>query len=143
MPIRPRPDPYRAFSFVLELDGKPIAGFSAVSGLDAVVDPVDHRAVTATPPGVRKAPGLHHHANVTLQRGVANRKALFEWQAAGAATRRLATIVLRDESRQPVRRWQVAAAWPSKVEGPTLLAIGNDVAIETLELAHEGVTTDA
>jgi len=50
---------HRVTNVIGLLEGKPIAGFAAVIGLDAVVDPVDHRAVTAAPPGVRKTPGLH------------------------------------------------------------------------------------
>ncbi len=143
MKTRHRPDPYRSFNFIVQLDGRPIAGFSEVSGLDAVVDPIDHRDGSEAQPGIRKPPALRKYANITLKRGAANRKALFEWQAAGAAARRLATIVLLDESRQPVRRWHVATAWPSKVVGPSLSATANEVAMESLELTHEGITTDA
>jgi phage tail-like protein len=143
MPLKPRRDPWRQFQFILELDGVPLGGFSEVSGLSVDTDAFDDKAGTAVQHGVRKPPSLHKVANITLQRGAVNRKALFEWQAAGADAHRHATIVLRDASRRPVRRWQVATAWPSKVVGPSLSATGNDVAIESLELTHEGVTTDA
>ena len=49
------------------------------------------------------------------------------------------TITLLDEQRQAVLRWHLRNAWPVKIEGPTLNATGNEVAIETLELAHEGL----
>jgi phage tail-like protein len=142
MPLQPRSDPWRQFQFILELDGKPIAGFSDVSGLSADTDAVDYRAAAEPATLARKPPALHKVASITLHRGAANRQVLFEWQAAGAAARRHATIVLYDEARQPVRRWRVVNAWISKFTGPSLTAAGNDVAIESLELTHEGITTD-
>jgi phage tail-like protein len=142
MTTRPRQDPYRSFNFILELDGAPLGGFTEVSGLSDDLSAVDDRAATEPATLARKLPALGKVASITLQRGAANRKALFEWQAAGADAHRHATIVLRDESRQPVARWRVANAWPTKVVGPSLSATGNDVAIELLELTHEGVTTD-
>lgn len=142
MTTRPRPDPYLTFNFLLELEGRPIAGFSEVSGLDAVVGPIDHRDGGDARPGVRKLPGQHKLGNVALKRGVANRKALFEWQANGSANRRGATVVLFDAAHRPVARWRVAQAWISKIEGPALQAAGNDVALESLELTHEGLSTE-
>ena len=48
-------------------------------------------------------------------------------------------IVLLDEQQRDVARWLVRRAWPSKLVGPNLRGLGNDVAIETLELSHEGI----
>ena len=51
-------------------------------------------------------------------------------------------MVLLDEQRQQVARWNLHRAWPSKWTGPALRALGNEVAIETLELVHEGIELD-
>lgn len=123
MSTRPRKDPWQRFNFVLEIDGKPVAGFSEVTGLD-----------TDAPPG--------EHGSVALKRGAANRQAFFEWQAQAVAARHAATIVLVAAARAPVVRWRLTGAWPNKIEGPTLSASANDVDIETLELTHEGLTLD-
>jgi phage tail-like protein len=90
----------------------------------------------------RKLPGLAKYPNVTLKRGITGSTDLFEWWKSvrdGQVQRRNVTITLLDEQRQAVLRWHLRDAWPVKIEGPTLNATGNEVAIETLELAHEGL----
>ena len=143
MTTRPRPDPYRSFNFIVQLDAVTLGGFSAVSGLDTSTSAVDYRKDTVTAPGARRIPGQHKTGSVTLQRGAVDGAAFKQWQSAGAAARRRVTLVLYDEAHRAVRRWQLTSAWISKVEGPSLKATGNDVAFESLELAHEGITTDA
>lgn len=140
MKTKLRLDPYRHFNFIVELDGVQLGGFSEASGLESEVTVVDYREGAEKTRVTRKLPGLHKVPSITLQRGVANRKIIFEWRASGSASRRPATVILRDEARQPARRWQIANASINKIIGPTLNATGNDVAIETLELAHEGLT---
>ena len=64
---------------------------------------------------------------------------MVERRGAGHVTRRNLAIVLLDEQRNEVARWNIRRAWPSKWVGPDLRGLGNEVAIETLELAHEGI----
>ena len=142
MTTKRRQDPYRSFNFALELDGRAIAGFSDVSGLNGDVTVLEHRTGTEPATATRKLPGLHKFTNITLKRGVANGSTLYAWQTSGAAGRRPATVVLRDEAGQPVCRWQIARASIRKIVGPTLNATGTDVAVETLELAHEGLRVE-
>lgn len=142
MATRPCPDPHRAFNFVLELDGRIIAGFAEVSGLCLDLSIDQRRADSAALADVRRLPGLRKFTNITLKRGIANSKALDDWHVHGSADHRHITVVLCDEAGQPTTRWRIEKAWISKIEGPTLNATGNDVAIETLELTHQGVTTD-
>jgi phage tail-like protein len=79
---------------------------------------------------------------VVLRRGFAGDAALFEWWnelVEGNLSRRNIAIVLLDEQRRDVARWLVRRAWPSKWVGPSLGGLGNEAAIETLELSHEGI----
>jgi phage tail-like protein len=142
MTTRPRPDPYRSFNFIVHLDGVVLGGFSAVSGLSTEMSAIDYRAGSDTATGGRKIQGQHEAGNITLKRGVVNDTAFQQWRTAGATARRRATIVLYDAAHRPLRRWQLAHAWPSKVEGPAFNAKGNEVAVESLELTHEGLTVE-
>ena len=58
----------------------------------------------------------------------------------GQVKRTEAAIVLLDENRQEVMRWNLRRVWPSKWTGPAFNSTGNSVAVETLELTHEEVT---
>ncbi|HXI36191.1 MAG TPA: phage tail protein, partial [Burkholderiales bacterium] len=72
-------------------------------------------------------------------------KALWAWYTNimnGVADRRNVTIVLMNEARQPVLRWHAENAWINKIEGPAFKAASNDVAMESVELVHEGLTLE-
>ena len=136
-----RNDPFGAFNFLVEIDGVTKGGFSEVSGLDAELDPIEYRTgdddIT-----VRKIPGLKKFGNITLKRGLTLDHSLWDWMKQGLdghVVRTTLSITLLDEARQPVLRWNVREAWPCKWEGPELNAKGNDIAIETLEICHEGI----
>jgi phage tail-like protein len=140
-----RRDPYRAFNFQLEIDNVPLGAFSEVSGLTAEGDAVDYREGTDLQSSVRKLPGLRKYSNLTLKRGYTQDKSLWNWYANivnGVSDRRNVTIVLMNESREPVLRWHAENAWINKIEGPSLKASGNEVAMESVELVHEGLTIE-
>lgn len=136
-----RIDPYMNFNFNVEIDGITRAAFHEVSGFDSTIDIVEHRegGENTTP---RKLPGMTKHANIVLKRGITSDEELYQWHRAavnGDVQRRNGSIVLLDRRGQEVARWNFTNAWPAKWVGPNLTAEGNDVAIETLELAHEGL----
>jgi phage tail-like protein len=136
-----RNDPYGRFNFLLEIDGVATAGFSEVSGLTSETEVIEYREGSDKTPA-RKIPGLNKFSNITLKRGITQDRSLWTWRktvADGATQRANLSIILLDESRQPVARWNVREAWPCKWEGPSLNAKSSEVAIETLELAHEGI----
>ncbi|HEY4943554.1 MAG TPA: phage tail protein [Rhizomicrobium sp.] len=140
-----RNDPYRGFNFSVEIDGISRAAFSEVSGLTVDGDAVDYREGTDMQNSVRKLVGLRKNSNITLKRGYTLDDAMWKWNANilnGVADRRNVTIVLMDEARKPVMRWHAENAWLNKVEGPSLKASGNEVAIESVELVHEGLTLE-
>jgi phage tail-like protein len=140
-----RRDPYRSFNFQLEIDGVPLGAFSEVSGLTAEGDAVDYREGVDVQQNVRKLPGLRKYTNITLKRGYTQDKSLWRWYGNivnGQPDRRDVTIVLLNEARQPVLRWHAESAWINKIEGPSLKATGNEIAMESVELVHEGLTIE-
>ncbi len=136
-----RNDPLRNVRFRVEIDGEDTAGFSEVSGLSTETDVVEYREGNEKQSIVRKLPGLNKVANVTLKRGITDSMALWEWRKAimdGEIIRKNVRIVVLDEARQDRVTFQIREAWVVKYEASDLNADGNDVLIETVELAHEG-----
>jgi phage tail-like protein len=136
-----RNDPYGRFNFLLQIEGITKAGFSEVSGLTTETSVIEYREGADRASSSRKLPGLTKYSNITLKRGITQDRSLWDWRKSviDGATRRLnGAIVLLDEGRQEVARWTFRNAWPCKWEGPALNAKSSEVAIETLELAHEG-----
>lgn len=134
-------DPFSNFNFLVEIDGITRAAFQEVSGFDSTIDVIEHRegGENTTP---RKLPGMTKYSNLTLKWGITDDVDLYTWHrqiVQGQIERRNGSIVLLDRAGQEVARWNFFRAWPTKYDGPDLNAEGNDVAIETLELAHEGV----
>jgi phage tail-like protein len=88
-------------------------------------------------------PGLRKFSNVTLKRGIVKSdNDFFKWLSTiklNKVERRDVIISLLDETHSPVMTWKIANAFPVKLEGPGLKASGNEVAIESIELAHEGL----
>lgn len=136
-----RKDPFRSFNFKVEIDSFTRAGFRECSGLDASQDPVEYREGTEGLTA-RKLPGLNKYSNITLKWGMTDDAELWEWRKkamAGKVERKNGSIVLLDETGEEKMRWNFREAWPAKWTGPTFNATGNEVAIETLEIAHEGL----
>lgn len=136
-----RQDPLTSFNFIIDIQGIR-AGFSEVGGLSTETDVIEYRE-GAEDITVRKIPGKRKYANISLKRGYAeNGKDLWEWRKSvieGRTERRSGTITLLDEARQPALVWRFYEAWPNKWAGPAFNAKNNDIAIEELEIAHEGL----
>lgn len=141
MPTGSRNDPYRAYNFLVEIDGITRAGFRECSGLDSTQDPIDYREGNERY-NTRKLPGLVKHSNITLKWGITDDPELWNWRKdamVGKVVRRNGSIVLLSESGEEKGRWNFREGWPSKWTGPTFNATGNEVGIETLEIVHEGL----
>lgn len=145
-----RNDPYSGFNFQVVIagvldDGQAIRGsFAEVSGLEAEISVVEYRNGSEDIT-VRKIPGLKKFPNIILKRGVIGDLALWNWIKSvldGQVQRADGTITLLDESRQPVMQWKFRRGWPCRWSGPTLNAKTNEVAIETLEICHEGLEVE-
>lgn len=138
-----RQDPLRNQRFRVEVDGLAAVAFSEVSIGATTTDVIEYRE-GGDPLHVRKLPGLHRFGNVTLSRGVTESLDLVQWQrlvlqGQTADARRRVVIVVADEAGADRARWIVSDAWPVKLELGRLDARGNEVLIETLELANEGI----
>ena len=137
--------PYRTFNFRVEIDGIASASFSEVTLPVASIDVVEYREGGDKVSSSRKLPGRARFGNVVLRRGVTRELDLYQWFRAvlsGDLQRRDVLIVLENAEREPVRAWQVRRAWPCRYESPALDARASEVAIETLELACEGIEVE-
>jgi phage tail-like protein len=136
-----RDDPYKGFNFRVEIDGISLAAFSEVGCLESETAVIEYR-VGGEPNTVRKLPGLTKYANIVLRRGITQDAELWSWRTNiidGRADRRNGAIVLLDDEGNEVVRWNFFQGWICKWEGPALNARGNEVAIETIAIAHEGL----
>jgi len=141
MAVGDRKDPYRSYNFRVEIDGITRAGFRECSGLDTSQDAIDYRegtdALTA-----RKLPGLVKYSSISLKWGITDDDELWAWRKQamdGKVARKNGSIVLMDTAGVEKLRWNFREGWPTKWTGPSFNATGNEVAIETLEIVHEGV----
>lgn len=143
MPVAQRKDPFRNFRFLLEIKGIVQAGFSECNIPDTSNDVVDYRAGDEQP-WARKLPGLVKWGNISLKWGATDSLELYNWrklaeQGKMKDARRDVAIILQDEEGNAAARWEFTDAWPSKYDAPDLTAKGNDVAVEMVELVHEGM----
>lgn len=134
--------PYRNFNFRVEIDGIDLAGFSEVRIPEGSVDVVEYREGTDRELTARKLPGRVHFTNVVLRRGIDGRGELWQWWNSvrhGTLVRRDVVIVLQDREQADVVRWVVRRAWPVRYAASPLRGRGRDIAVETVELACEGL----
>src|SRR5271170_3541897 len=137
-----RVDPFRGFNFRVELDNTSVASFRECGGLTVSTDSVDYREGTDVPLTVRKLTALTKQVNINLKHGLTTNKDLWNWYKNimnGVTDRRNGAIVLQDEQHNDVVRWQFENGWICKWEGPALNATSDDVAIEAIEICHEGL----
>ena len=144
MPTGERKDPYKNFRFLVEIDCIVQAGFSEASIPDTTQEPIEYREGNESPT-VRKLPGLIKYGNLTLKWGITDSLELYEWrklveQGKTKDARRNLAVILMDEEGNAASRWEFAEAWPSKYDAPDMDGKGNDVAVETLEIVHEGMS---
>lgn len=138
--------PLAKFHFVVEWGGSSV-GFSEVSGLEVETEMIEYRHGMSPEFSKTRMPGLKKYSNITLKRGTfASDNEFFNWWKDTAklqtVERRDLVISLLNENHEPVVVWKVKNAWPSKVTATDLKADGNEVAIETMELVHEGLVIE-
>ena len=136
-----RVDPWGNFNFLVEIDGIARAAFHEVTGFDSAIDVIEHREGGENTT-LRKLPGMTKYSNVVLKWGITDDRQIYDWHrqaVRGEVARKNGSIVLLDRQGQEKVRWNFVNAWPSKYDAPDFNAEGNDIAIETMELAHEGL----
>jgi phage tail-like protein len=124
----------------ITFDGMPTAYFRSVSGLSMEVEVVEFREGGSN--DVHKLPGRVKYPNLVLKQGFSGASELQKWAfriAAGQFEHKNATIVISDQKGQVVARYTLTNAFPAKWEGPDFDASSNEIAIETIEIAHEGL----
>lgn len=134
--------PLVKFHFQVDWGGTKI-GFTEVSGLDVETEIVEYRHGASPEYSKIKMPGLQKFSNITLKRGTfkGDNEFFAWWNSVSLNTieRRNITISLLNENHEPVVTWKVKNAWPTKVQSTDLKADGNEVAIESMEIVHEGL----
>ena len=150
MPPVFREDPYAGHQFEIVIngisdDGTAVKGsFAECSGLEVMMDPIEYRNRSENFT-VRKIPELKKFTNIVLKRGIIGDLTLWNWILEGmngTVHRTEGSVVLLDEAKNEVMRWHFKRGWPSKCTGPSLNAKNNEIAMETLEIAHEGLSID-
>jgi phage tail-like protein len=134
--------PLPAFHFTVSWNGKR-AGFTEVTGLNQENQAIEYRDGSFPEYSSIKMPGLRKFSNIVMKRGVVKSDNDYsKWLSTiklNTVERRDLVISLLNEEHQPVVTWKVHNAFPVKVEAPQLKATGNEVAIESIEIAHEGL----
>ncbi len=138
--------PLPKFHFRVEWGGTNI-GFTEVTGLTVETESIQYRHGASPEYSKTEQPGLKKNNKVTLKRGTfENDNEYFKWwnetklfEEKGAKFRRAVTIKLLNEAHEPIVEWTLKNAWPTKVQSADLKADANEIAIESIELAHEGL----
>jgi phage tail-like protein len=134
--------PLPKFHFRVEWGGAKI-GFSEVSGLSVETEMAEYRDGSSPEFHKIKMPGMQKFGNITMKRGTfQGDNDFYKWWntvALNTIERRDVTISLLNENHEPVVVWKIKNAWPSKVQSTDLKSDDNGVAIETIELVHEGL----
>jgi phage tail-like protein len=137
--------PIPKFYFQVKWDAE-VMSFQEVSGLEVEAQPIEYRHGDSPEFSTISMPGLKKSGNVTMKKGVYKSDNKFwDWFneiKMNTITRKPVTISLLDEAGAPTMVWTLANAWPTKISSTDLKADGNEVAIETIEIAHEGITID-
>ncbi|HVW83628.1 MAG TPA: phage tail protein [Bryobacteraceae bacterium] len=138
-----RKDPFGGFNFAVEIEGLVAGGFSEVSGLSAEVEIQEYREGGVNEFIHKRAGPAKYSSNLVLKHGMTDAKALWNWHwdvLHGRVERKNVSVLLLDRQGQEQRRWNFEKAYPVKWTGPELRATSSEVAVESLELAHSGLS---
>lgn len=136
-----RTDPYLSFRFLIEIDGLVVGGFSDVSGLQVEIDTEEYQEGGVND-HVHLLPKGAKYSKLILKKGITDSEVLWNWQTEliqGIIERKTVRIVLLDTQGNEKLRWRCVDAYPVRWIGPDLRADASNVAIETIELVHNGI----
>lgn len=138
--------PLPKFYFKVETDSLKGASFQEVSGLDVEAQVIEYRSGDNKVFSTIKMPGIKKYGNVTLKKGIfVKDNKFFDWFKKiemNTIKRETVVITLLDQAGGTTMKWTLNNAWPTKITGTDMKSDGNEVAVETLEIAHEGVTIE-
>lgn len=136
--------PLPKFYFMVDWGDQTDIAFQEVSGLDTESQPIEYRHGNSPVFSTIKMPGMIKSGNVTMKKGVfVNDNKFWDWYSQiklNTIERITVTIKLLDEGGNPTMVWTLTNAFPTKITGTDLKSDGNEVAVETIEIAHEGLT---
>lgn len=143
--------PIPKFHFMVEWGEGFRVGFTEVSGLDFETEVIEYREGSSKKYNKSKQPGLTKYSDITLKRGTFEGDLDYfnlwketyyfqEGNKTGSKYRRSIIIKLLNENHEPILIWKLENAWAKKIQSTDLKADANEVAIETMEIAHEGLT---
>jgi len=138
-----RTDPYMGFNFVVELGGVVVAGFTEVTGLQVEVEIQEYREGGLNEYMHKRVGPTRYPSNLVLKHGITDKRELWKWHqdvAHGKVERKNGSIILLSPAGDEVWRWNFEGAYPVRWNGPDLRANTAEVAVETLELVHRGIT---
>lgn len=138
--------PLPKFYFTVEISDVGKIPFQEVTGLDIEAQAIEYRAGDSKLFSTIKMPGLVKTSNVTVKKGIfVNDNKFWDWYSQikmNTIKRQSVTISLLDQEANPTMVWKLSNAWPNKITGTDLKSDGNEVAVETMEITHEGLTIE-
>ena len=136
-------DPVPSAWFSVEFQGQIVGAFRECTGLGSENEVVEYKASDKGKYVIKKVAGNLKWNNITLKRGMTDSMDMWKWrglveEGKMSEARKNGTITMYDLQQKPIAKWDFVNAWPSKLTGPSANAGNNEVAIEELEITHEG-----
>lgn len=136
--------PLGKFRFKVEIEGLTLAHFQSISGLQHDIEALEVQEGGLNE-RMHKLPGQGKYPNLVLKLGYVNSQMLEGWHASftqkpGSVRRKSGSIILCDDAGEPIARWNFFDAWPVKWEGPQLESSGGEILVESVEIAHHGLS---
>ena len=135
-------DPYMSYNFAVEIGGVVVGGFSEVSGLSSKIE-LESYEEGGLNGYVHNFPKHTTYPNLVLSRGLVNIDLFYIWYEAtsqGLIQQLNGTILLLDSQQVPVMGWEFRKAYPVRWEGPQFNAGNEEIAVEKIELVHQGIS---
>ena len=137
-------DPVIGFHFQLDVSGVVTGYFTEVGGVGSEHEIVEHKIVKDGIEAVQKIPGRLKWGDITLKRGVTSQMDIWNWRKQVEngdiqGARKNGSIIMFDQSLNPVARWDFVRGWPSKVSGPQMQSDSHAFGIEEVTIVHEGI----
>jgi phage tail-like protein len=138
-----RNDPFLVYNFAVEIESVVAGAFNEVSGLECEIEVLDYREGGLNTYAHKFAGPVKYVSNLILKRGLVDGRTLWPWYwdvVHGTIQRQNMSVILLNTSGGEARRWNFEQAYPVKWTGPALHAMQNEVAIESIEFAHNGLS---